>query len=293
MQSKPPAEELDREASSGRGSHEAPDSLDFLCPAISAGVRADSVQQGPKDSSMLLNLAPELLDVVLITYYETTGLTVRHLPTDPRIRGMPSLAIEQTCKLLRNHSLAIRNKYIPRQLTAKHRRFLRITTPILCQPLKFAWLRTHVTSLRAILDLNMAHDAIPWTQLMTGFPKLKDLELWVTESETHPPHNVHPYMPLDQEENQRRLARDVVEKDWNARRAIESIKRRVLLAEEAFYGVRGVHANWHGFASHKSLEDTLKLRVVLVTIATDYRGKHFYYVVYTFSYLARLLTVND
>lgn len=235
---------------------------------------AGLAQDDPSHACLLLSLPPELLELILIRYFEGSSLAVSYTPNGgPCITGVPSLNLEQTCKNLRLCSLVTRTRHIPRHLDAGNKDLLYDALEAICQSTSFAWARNHITSMQFTMHSTFGNFTRKyWRVFFQGFPNIRAIKAHALVFENMPSRIAD--FDLRDENSQRKLARDVVAGpfEWPIRRG--TIKVELNEIERAYLEDRGTYASWCGFGSSSALQDKLNLTLVLSTKA--FRGSDFY-----------------
>lgn len=229
-------------------------------------------------SSPLLNLSAKLQDLIFAKYYEGSLVIIsRETERLFKFKNMPSLAIEQTCKSLRERSKAARDKHVSKTLLAEGPFLVRDFPELFDTSSKIDWLRQHINSLQFInLNVNERLFTQDWSQWMGVFRNLRTIEIRTTVKRTCPSTMTQPYMPLDTDDAKRRLIADVLRNEWEPYPATRSIS-------ELSYGIKKA---WDDAMSYWTTEDRRHFRevpdelfsawVVLSINAADEQGVSFY-----------------
>lgn len=175
-------------------------------------------------SARLLELSPELIDMILIECYREillSGETVDGPPIQcvwspylrAPVRGWLSLDFEKTCRSIRNRALAVRTLAFERTVIVKKYWAFDNLIYGLSSSGRFAWLSRGLASIKiddtsqpSILDPN-------WGKLLLACPRLKEIHFTVTKHRRLRESRIRSYQSLELEDNERALARAIVKGD--------------------------------------------------------------------------------
>lgn len=195
-------------------------------------------------SSRLLSLAPEILQTILLKYFQGTTLFIvsdkrEEVDTKVRVIGMPSLKLEETCRRLRDESFAARTHYVTRTVVANDSIFLENILPLVLHSDKFKWVREHVTSIHVRNSISMARKHIECDSFVKAFPSLTNIEFhailrmsWSFEE------SARPLLPFDSYANKRRLAQELMRGEWNDEHLFAAEKMQMYQLEQVIHRLK-------------------------------------------------------
>lgn len=157
----------------------------------------------------LLDLPPELQNMIFAIHYKNTSLHVQCHDGRPKIMGLPVPGIEQTCRRLRDQSLAVLTKIVGRKLIMEGDVLEQSPLQDFCLLARFSWVRHHILSLQITHQTWMCITNIDWPLLLSSCSNLEHIELRHVIHGQADPRCMHQYQPLDSDDKKRRLAVDV------------------------------------------------------------------------------------
>lgn len=241
-------------------------------------------------SFKFLDLATELQELIFVKYYEGTVLIVSSHGSQVIVKGMPSLAVERTCKVLRERSLAVRGKILSARLVAEIDASLTDSLNRLCSAPTLEWLRQNITLLRFTHGIDRLQFSEDWKLLIEAFKNLKCIESNITAEKKCPAVTTRPYKPLTIEANRCRLIDDVLQNDWDPLQTTGMITRLFGSIEVARDEARDYLSKDSGDNDRLEAIARLDISSVLTTIAIDDQGTHFYHAVRISGSLLRCVT---
>lgn len=161
-------------------------------------------------SSRLLELSPELQDMILTEYYKKIVLTGTNSCPWDHVNGWLCLEIERTCKRLRQRALAVRAMLFDRTLVVRDCESFVALSRSGELDAKYAWLCRALASVE--IECVNEYPCFPfhWDILLKSCPKLSKVDLLSEYNYRSPTAQLQAYLPLDLEENKRKLARAVI-----------------------------------------------------------------------------------
>lgn len=232
-------------------------------------------------SSPLLDLAVELQELVLAKYYEGTSLNVDYRDDWMIIKGIPSLGLELTCKALRAQSLVARNEYVSRVLTAKGPASMKLLSGLLSSQQDLQWPLEHITSLR-LTACNTMRDLLQddLQRMLRSCPNITSIEFHTSSGKGCMPVTTQQYMPLEVDDNKRRLIADVLRYDWEPLLTTSGISKFLCSVEKAWFRENTPSMARDSSAYKSGPEKRLDLTVVSTIDAVDNKRTPFYQAVF-------------
>lgn len=234
-------------------------------------------------SSALLDLSPELLDMILTECYNDMLLhcsrqkgpywgwvTMSYIP----------IPTEIVCRLLRQRSLIVRAIPAQRTLTVKDYNLFETITRTLKPKNRHAWLYAGLVSLKIELWPREYRRILDWTLLLSLCPHLKTVELRIIAYHECEPSKYEHHLPLDSEEKKREFARATIEGDIYESQHEEKRAGQVLLHPLG----NALH--------HKGRQRNLNFEAIIETLVNDEKAEYLCDVVRTNEVLLRRMQAN-